>query len=318
MPSKLVSVGWWVQVLTTLFNIMIQLLIWRWSGSSVNKEFDHFMLDLYSADLVGVTIALCTVLTVTDMFRKFMYRLAAMAKSLVGMLILGVIFVIGFNHVWWFTNFAIWEPKNIAKFDMKLNIVQTVDTMFNHWGGFMSLSYQTDYFHLFFMAATMLGLNLVITKFMIAFVVDALNASNADRKLAGQLQKLHYIVECLEMTRVVKRLKKDPAFYDKPKKVYTDFELDHVFDAHVPGQKRYADYTWIERSGTVDPNDKYIYVVTEKVDAAISKEKADATKVWRSKIEAKVDIIKDKVEMMEINYDVNENKLVDLLKEVRK
>ena len=118
-----------------------------------------------------------------------------------------------------------------------------------------------------------------------------------------------------------KGLKKNPLFFDEPEDNYTDFELDHVFDVVQPVKGRYGDTTWTDRTSSgglaVDANDKYIYVVFEKLDAAISKEKADATRAWRAKIEQKVDIIKNKVEMMEVTYDVNENKLVDFLKEVK-
>jgi hypothetical protein len=324
MPSKFVSVSWWIQLITSVVHILIQYMILTWQTEEIEDrggEWEDFMWNLWSGDLICATIALTTILNVTDMFRQFLYRLAAMAKSLVGMMVLGVIFVIAYNHVWWFSNFEIWEAKNIKKFDMKLNLIQTVDTMFNHWNSFVAVNYQTNYFHMFFLVSTMLGLNLVITKFMIAFVVAALNDSNADGVMAGQLTKLQHIVEGFEMQRLFKGLKKNPKFFDEAEDKYSDFELDHVFDVCPPVKGRYGDATWTDRTssgGLVhDANDKYIYVVSEKIDAAISKEKADATRTWRAKIEQKVDIIKNKVELMEVTYDVNENKLVDFLREVK-
>jgi hypothetical protein len=202
MPSKFVSVSWWIQVITSVVHILIQYYIINWQTEDKEKrgeEYEYDMWDLWSKDLICATIALTTILNVTDMFRQFLYRLAAMAKSLVGMLVLGVIFVIAYNHIWWFSNFEIWKEENIKMFSMKLNLVQTVDTMFNHWNLFVATTYQTNYFHMFFLVSTMLGLNLVITKFMIAFVVAALNESNADRVMAGQLTKLRHIVESFEM-----------------------------------------------------------------------------------------------------------------------
>jgi hypothetical protein len=310
--------------MTSAVHIVIQYMIFDWQTEDKKnrgEEWEYVMWDLWSADLICATIALTTILNVTDMFRQFLYRLTAMAKSLVGMLVLGVIFVIAYNHVWWFSNFDIWKDENQKMFSMKLNLVQTVDTMFNHWNVFVATTYQTNYFHMFFLVSTMLGLNLVITKFMIAFVVAALNDSNADRVMAGQLTKLRHIVESFEMQRLLKGLKKNPTFFDEAEDKYSDFELDHVFDVCPPVKGRYGDATWTDRTSggglAVDANDKYIYVVFEKIDAAISKEKADATRAWRAKIEQKVDIIKNKVELMELTYDVNENKLVNFLKEVK-
>lgn len=250
---------------------------------------------------------LTTNLSIIEFFRRFTFRIVGMFKALGPLFTFGIILFIGYGQI---LIMSYWKLVTNPKWDMRYIFLTMLDNFWKHWKPWMEPDYVNDNpIHMFFSISMMFIFFCVVMRFLIGITGDALKASNKIVDFVDQQIKLQYIVQMIELYRLLtcRRKAEKPYLNVDP----STGEYESLYDKSMSEMPFFFDETYLKRNRDPAPRDTYMYTVFEIEDKDITSTKSDPDSVWLGKIDKKISDLYSRIEMFDM-MDKNDDKVKDL------
>lgn len=236
-----------------------------------------------------------------------------MIQGLGGIAFLALVFVIIYCHITWLTFFSHWDKPNDPNANFSYNMMISIDALFNHWSYWLKTDYLSSWDHTFYQLGIMFLYKIIIFKFVLSFQTDTLRACNSIIPQADTYVQLYYLVLMLESKRFGKGMRTSLEMYPENER---SRDMNNFMDPYDVPRGYMRDDEWLNKDKTKDPDDLNIYVIQEKPEKTVEKEKVD--KVWdaRDRVSKKLAVLFDEIELLERKFD--DEKLVNIIEMTNK
>ena len=293
--------------LAGLLSIFHAGLTWVTVDTPFVKENDQTTIDFYCFVLLMNFVNLVSHLTIIEFFRRFLYRIVNMFKSLGPLFTFGIILFIGYGQILIMTY---WKLMVNPLFDQRYILIVMLDMFWKHWKPWMEVGYvESKPLHFFFAVTSIFLFFCIVMRFLVGITGDALKESNKIVDFVDQKTKLRFIIDVIELYRLLTCRRKaiKPYLNVDP----TTGGYDTQYDKSMSDMPFFFDETYLRRHKEPKNGESYMYTCFEIEDKDITVTTVDPDHVWLGKIDKKLADLYSRIEMFDM-MDENDEKVAEL------